>query len=143
MNLEPEQLEAVNAKTAYHRYVDIEAFTTSPIERTAPYIKYLINAWPYYRSRLLAPGRAYDSDDVGMLAIGGSAHCDILDLEDYVDRQGGEAYAEFVNWTLDSSPEDVAYWRGFGRGHSPRSVRRNRDQLAADIAESLEGIEPH
>lgn len=129
--------DVANDATSYREHLSIEAMLASPLDRTPPYMKYLVSAWPYYRARLGAPGRAYDIEDSGMLAIGGSAHCDLLDFEVWLSRQNGATKQEVYKWTMDSSPETIAYWRGFGRGHSPRSIRRERDRIATSASEAL------
>ena len=104
----------------YSRHIAIEHLITSPLDRTPAYYKYLMSAYLYYEARLAVPGRAYDTDDVGMLALGGSAHCDLMDLEVWLTRADDRTRETALAWALDASPEQVAYWRGLGRGHTPK-----------------------
>lgn len=108
--------------------------TESPLDRTSDYWRHIIAAYLYFRSRLFAPGRAYDSEDDGMLAIGGSAHCDVMDLDVKLGAASPEAKRTAVEWMLDSSPDDVAYWRKLGRGVSVRSTYRRRTDLVERLA---------
>lgn len=103
--------------------------TTSSLDRVADYWRHIIAAYPYFRSRLLAPGRAYDSEEDGMLAIGGSAHCDVMDLDVKLAGMSPQARQTAINWMDDTSPDDVAYWRKLGRGSSRWTIQRRRNEL--------------
>lgn len=93
------------------------------------YARYLISAYPYYRSRLLVPGRCYEDDNHGMLAVGGSAHLDIIDLDIYLSQSDSKSQQEALDWISGSSLELVAYWRGLGKA-SASTVKRRRDKIA-------------
>jgi hypothetical protein len=121
----------------YSRHIAIESLITSPLDRTPSYYKYLMSAYLYYEARLAVPGRAYDTDDLGMLALGGSAHVDLLDLEVWLASADDRTRSEALTWALDASPEQVSYWRGLGRGHSPRNVRRERESMAEQAAAGI------
>jgi len=121
---------------SYRRHQSIESQFSSPIERGPAYNKYLLSAYLYFRARLCVPGRAYDETDGGMLAIGGSAHCDILDLESFLAQQGDDDKDVAYYWMLDSSPDEVAQLRR-SRGYSRTSMQRKRQLLVAKAAESM------
>ena len=122
---------------SYRQYQEIDRLVTGPLDRANSWTRYLLNGYWYLRSRLNAPGRAYDTDDAGMLAIGGAAHCDVMDLDvrmrrEYAPPQRTTAY----EWSIDATPESVAYWRGRARdersaGRAAQAIRRERDALAA------------
>src|SRR5574338_616288 len=99
---------------------------------TDDYTKYVISAYPYFRSRLLISGRCYEDDNHGAMAIGGSAHSDIIDLDIWLSRQTAETRVEALDWMSGSSLEQVAYWRGFARGHKA-TVSRRMTKIARDI----------
>lgn len=92
------------------------------------YARYLISAYPYYRSRLLVPGRCYEDDNHGMLAVGGSAHLDIIDLDMYLSQKDESSQKEALDWICGSSLEMVAYWRGLGKS-SASTIKRRRDKI--------------
>jgi len=106
------------------REPDLSGFAGGP-----NYARYLISAYGYYRSRLLVPGRCYEDDNHGMLAVGGSAHLDIIDLDIYMSRQGDADKKEVMDWARGSSLEQVAYWRGLGK-NSASTIKRRRDKIA-------------
>ena len=95
------------------------------------YARYLISAYAYYRSRLLVPGRCYEDDNHGTLAVGGSAHLDIIDLDIYLSGKGADAINEAIDWIGGASLETVAYWRSLGKS-SASTIKRRRDKLAKD-----------
>lgn len=121
---------------SYRRHVAIEQQFSSPIERSPAYTKYLLSAYLYFRARLCVPGRAYDEDDSGMLAIGGSAHCDLMDLDNFLAAQGDADRRVAWYWMLDASPEEVAQLRR-SRGYSRTSMSRKRELLVAKAASSM------
>lgn len=97
-------------------------------EHSSNYQKYVISAYAYFRSRLLVPGRCYEDESRGMLAVGGSAHLDIIDLDIWMKSQPSEAEEEFIDWASGSSLEQTAYWRGLGK-YSASTIKRRRDKL--------------
>lgn len=121
-------------RDAYTRWQAIEAAVVSPLDRTPAFWKALITAYPYWRSRLAAPGRAYDSEEHGQLPIGGSAHADVMDLDVYLGSRDQRTRDEAVAMMGDSSPESVAYWRGLGRGSSRTTQWRRRNEIAEGAA---------
>jgi hypothetical protein len=129
-------------RISYQSWQAIQAAIDTPIDRTPPYWKYVMSAYLYFRSRLAVPGRAYDSEEHGMLAIGGSAHADIMDLEAFLAAEDDETRREAYDWTLDSSQERVSYWRGMGRGNSRQAISRRRNDLANEMGSQLNGQKP-
>ena len=123
-------------KLSYQTWLTVQRETQNPIEDFADYWKWILSCYPYFRSRLLAPGRAYDSEEDGMLAIGGSAHASVMDLDVKLKGMSKQAQDTAMRWMDDSSPDDVAYWRKLGRGHSPASVYRHRSELVEKLNES-------
>lgn len=121
---------------SYRRHAAIESQFSSPIERGPAYNKYLLSAYLFFRSRLCVPGRAYDSEDAGMIAIGGSAHCDIIDLETFLSAQADQDRQVAYYWMLDSSLDEVAVLRR-SRGYSRPTMTRKREELVARAADSM------
>lgn len=121
-------------RASYQTWVKVQQVVESPLDRVSAFWKYVMSAYLYYRSRLAVPGRAYDSDENGMLALGGSAHCDVMDLEVVVGRMSDEAKGDAYDWTLGSSQEQVAEWRKMGRGGSRQTLSRKRNELVEEIA---------
>lgn len=123
-------------RMSYQTWQTVQNIVESPLDRTAPYFKYILSAYLYYTSRLAVPGRAYDSDEYGMLALGGSAHVDIMDVEVAISRMSDAAKDDAYDWTMGSSQEQVAEWRKMGRGDTrDRSgISRRRDRLAEEIS---------
>lgn len=120
---------------SYQAWVKVQQVVESPLDRVGTFWKYVMSAYMYYRARLLVPGRAYDSDESGMLAIGGSAHVDLMDLDVVVGDMSDEAKGDAYDWTLGSSQEQVAEWRKMGRGGSGQStVSRRRTRMVEEIA---------
>ncbi len=113
-------------KRAYMEYL---AQNRQVVEETSDnYQKYVISAYNYFRSRLLVPGRCYEDESRGMLAVGGSAHLDIIDLDIWLKKQQPETEMEFLDWSGGSSLEQTAYWRGLGK-YSASTIKRRRDKL--------------
>lgn len=128
------QNEAMDKKV-YEEY--LTELSASQIEEgTSDYVRYVISAYPYFRSRLLVPGRCYEDDTHGMMAIGGSAHMDIIDLDIWLSSQSKSTMDEAVDWILGSSLEQIAYWRGFGKTHKG-TISRRRDRLADKAKDNL------
>lgn len=125
-------------RSSYQAWQAVEAVVGSPIDRTGPYWRYVISAYPYFRSRLCVPGRAYDSEEHGMLAIGGSAHCDVMSLDVYLASQSKELQDAAIEWMGDASQEKVAYWRGMGRGNSQQTISRQRNRLVREVADAID-----
>lgn len=121
-------------RASYQTWQAVEAAVVSPLDRTAAFWKYVLSAYHYFRSRLAVPGRAYDSDEHGMLAIGGSAHVDVMDLEVKLQGMSDDARGLAYEWTLDSSQEKVAEWRRMGRGYSQPTVSRRRKGLIENLS---------
>ena len=122
-------------RISYQTWQVVQAHVESPLDDTPAFWRYVISAYPYYRSRLFAPGRAYDTEEDGMLAIGGSAHCDVMDLDVKLHGMSAQARRTAVTWMMDSSPDDVAYWRKLGRGISTRTEYRRRNDLLDRLAQ--------
>jgi len=120
---------------SYRRHQSIEQQFSSAIERGPAYQKFILSTYLYWRSRLSVPGRAYDLDDGGMLPIGGSAHCDLMDLDNFLSQQSDADRSVAYYWALDSSPEEVAQLRR-SRGYSRSSMSRKRQVLAEKAASS-------
>lgn len=102
----------------------------TPIDKVSEYKKYLIRSYLYTRSRLMVPGRNYEDNDHGPLSAGGNAHVDIIDFDNWMEKQNGEDSVqmrrEALDWMRDSSLEQVAYWRGL-RHRS--TIKRRRDKI--------------
>lgn len=120
--------------TAYRRTPEIEAAAAHPLEYTPDWYKYMFSAYLYMRSRLLMPGRAYDTDETGMLSVGGSAHVDLLDIDVWLQAQPDETRMHALAWALDAGPEDVAYWRKLGRGYSRTTAWRHRSAIVSSVS---------
>jgi hypothetical protein len=103
-------------------------------EQTKEYQRYVLSAYPYFRARLLVPGRNHADEDSGTLAIGGSAHIDIIDLDIWLEKQNADIREEALHWIRGSSLEQTAYWRGLGKG-SRSTIKRRRDRIAQKSAE--------
>ena len=136
----PSNAEA-DDRVSYQTWVKVQQAVESPLDRVGSFWKYVLSAYMYYRSRLAVPGRAYDSDEHGMLALGGSAHTDVLDLEVHLGRMSEEARAMAYDWTLGSSQEKVVEWRKMGRGGSRQTLSRKRNELVEEIAVAVNGQE--
>jgi len=124
-------------RISYQTWQTVQATVETSLDRTPSFWKYVMSAYPYFKSRLFVPGRAYDSDEHGMLAIGGSAHADCMDLDVYLATQSKETQDAAIEWMGDASQEKVAYWRGFGRGNSQPSVSRQRSRIAEKVADAI------
>lgn len=125
----------------YRRYQAEEA-RYEAIEGRAGFnhwFKYLLSAYNYYRSRLLVPGRSYEDGDNGAIAIGGAAHCDLMDLEVWLGAQPAAARREAIDWAMDTSLEQVAYWRGMGRS-SASTIMRRRNRLVEAAAKAAASV---
>lgn len=116
-------------RMSYQTWQKVQAVVESPLDRTPTYFKYVLSAYMYFTSRLAVPGRAYDSDEYGMLAIGGSAHTDIMDVEVAIARMSDAAKDDAYEWTLGSSQEQVAEWRKMGRGE----LSERRTNLVSEL----------
>ena len=127
-----------DSATSYRLWQIAQNVVYSPMDRTSPYWKYVLSAYHYFRSRLTGPGRAYDTDDTGMLAIGGSAHCDIIDLDVWLAQQADNVRLGAYEMTLDASQEKVAYWRNYARGYSRQSVQRQREKIAVGATADID-----
>lgn len=123
-------------RVSYQTWQIVQAQVESPLDRVGNYWRHIISAYPYFRSRLLAPGRAYDSEEDGMLAIGGSAHCDVMDLDVKLGGMSAEALQTAVEWMDDSSHETIDYWRKLGRGSSRTTQWRRRSDLLQKLDET-------
>lgn len=127
-------------RVSFETWQRVQQTVESPVDRVGPFWKYVLSAYLYFRSRLAVPGRAYDSDESGMLALGGSAHCDVMDLEVKLATMSDQAKADAYEWTLGSSQERIAHWRGLigpKRGNSQPTISRRRNDLAEKIAVGL------
>lgn len=133
MNASNEETDRVS----YQTWQKVQQTVESSMDRTPSFWKYVLSAYLFYKSRLAVPGRAYDSDEHGMLAIGGSAHADVMDLELYIGRQSAETRTEAYDWTLDSSQEKVSEWRKMGHGISQQTVSRRRNRIVEDAAAAI------
>lgn len=122
-------------KGQYQNY--LKDTTTDFDERSDDYQKYVISAYPYFRSRLLVPGRCHEDDDHGSLAIGGSAHVDLIDLDIWLSKQNDLTRLEALDWINGSSLEQTAYYRGLGKS-SKSTIKRRRDKIAAKRSKSNE-----
>lgn len=118
-------------RESYTRWQAVEAVMT-PIDKVSEHAKYVIRSYLYTRSRLMVPGRCYEDNDHGPLSAGGNAHIDIIDFDNWLEKQDGEEGAtlrkETLDWMRDSSLELVAYWRGL-RHRS--TIKRRRDKILA------------
>lgn len=126
-----ESLVAVSDQQAYRRYQTqqaIENLLDSAVEYTSDYRRYVILSYLYVRSRLGVPGRSYESEYSGMLPLGGPAHCDVMDLDRWLEAEDSDKLRrDVMDWMLDASPEQVAYYRGLSRiPKSNLSERRSR-----------------
>lgn len=104
-------------------------------EYSTDYQRYVLSAYPYFRSRLLAPGRNHADEDSGSLAIGGSAHVNLIDMDIWLSRQPQQVREEALHWIRGSSLEQTAYWRGLGRS-SKSTIKRRRDKIAQNAAKN-------
>lgn len=121
-------------KRVYLDYLaELQQSTIEP--STSDYVKYVISAYAYFRSRLLIPGRCYEDDNHGAMAIGGSAHADVIDLDIWLSQQGKETIDEAVDWIKGSSLEQVAYWRGLGRKNRG-TISRRRKKIAISASKN-------
>lgn len=115
---------------AYRNYQINEALYSS-LEYSSDYRKYVIWSYLYIRSRLGVPGRSYESEYSGMLPLGGPAHCDVMDLDRWLVNEGTDRIRrDVIEWILDSSPEQIAYYRGLARAPKAPNISRRRKQLA-------------
>ena len=118
-------------------YADFIVQQSSPVPTTPThYQKYVIAAYAYFRSRVLIPGRCYEDESRGALAIGGAAHLDIIDLDQWMDRQNRETNDEMLDWIGGATLEQVAYWRGLGK-YSASTIKRRRDKIASRMAKDI------
>lgn len=106
-------------------------------DNSSDFQKFLISAYPYFRSRLLVPGRCHEDEDHGSLAIGGSAHLDIVDLDIWLSQQSDLVRLEVLDWVNDTSLEQTAYYRGLGK-YSKSTIKRRRDKIAENRSKSTE-----
>lgn len=104
-------------------------------EQSQDYQRYVLSAYPYFRARLLVPGRNHADEDSGMLAIGGSAHVDLIDLDIWLAQQPADIREEALYWIRGSSLEQTAFWRGLGKS-SRSTIKRRRDRIAEKSAEN-------
>lgn len=120
-------------RESYSRWLAVESVMT-PVDRISEYKKYIIRSYLYVRSRLMVPGRTYEDNDHGPLSAGGNAHVDIIDFDNWLEKQTGEDSAqlrrETLDWMRDSSLEQVAYWRGL-RHRS--TIKRRRDKIVKNV----------
>lgn len=105
-------------------------------EHVGDYFKYVISAYPYFKSRLLIPGRCYEDDNHGSMAIGGSAHADLMDLEQWLKGKDGNMREEILDWMRGSSLEQVAYWRGLGKNNKG-TISRRRSKIAQKATKDI------
>lgn len=130
----PDHRIPIDDRREYDNYV---AQMTGQIEMNpSDYTRYVISAYAYFRSRLLVPGRCYEDNNHGTLAIGGSAHADIIDLDKWLLKQNGNTSREALDWVKGSSLEQVAYWRGMGHGST---IKRRRDKIIRENAKNVGG----
>lgn len=129
MSMDNDQID----RDSYSRWLAVESVMT-PIDKVTEYKKYIIRSYLYTRSRLMVPGRTYEDNDHGPLSAGGNAHVDIIDFDNWMEKQTGEDSAqlrrEALDWMRDSSLEQVAYWRGL-RHRS--TIKRRRDKIVKNI----------
>lgn len=118
---------------SYQTWVKVQQTIESPLDRIGPHWKYVLSAYLYFRSRLFVPGRAYDSEEHGMLSIGGTAHCEVMDLDVKLSRMSKQAQRDACDWMLGTSQERIAEWRKMGRGESQSSISRRRSRLIEDL----------
>lgn len=129
--------KAINQQ-AYRAFQVHEALLFSSIEYQSDYRKYVIRAYHYIRSRLYVPGRSYESENFGPLSIGGPAHCDIMDLDNWLSHQGSEKISqEVLEWMSDSSPEEVAHARGMVRIPLKDTIKKRRQRIAQKTSENV------
>jgi len=129
-------MPSIEDKISYRNWQAIEAAVVSPLDRTPAYWKYVISSYLYVRSRLEVPGRAYDSEEHGAFAIGGAAHCDVVDLDQYIEATfDDKGKREVAAWMLDASQEKAAYWHSVARGSRvSRAEKRNASGTEAVAA---------
>lgn len=104
-------------------------------EQSSEYQRYVLSAYPYFRSRLFVPGRNHADEDSGSLAIGGSAHVDVIDLDIWLSKQPKHIVDEALVWMRGSSLEQAAYWRGLGKS-SVNRIKRDRDKIVENYMKS-------
>lgn len=104
-------------------------------DQSTDYQRYILSAYPYFRSRLLVPGRNHAEDAYGSIAIGGSAHVDLIDLDIWLSKQNDTVRTEALYWIRGSSLEQTAYWRGMGKS-SRSTIKRRRDKIAQNLTEN-------
>lgn len=126
-------------KEAYQVY--IRTLNQSVAEESNEYQRYILSAYPYFRARLLVPGRNHADEDSGMLAIGGSAHVDVIDLDIWLSKQSADVREEALHWIRGSSLEKTAYHRGLGKA-SRSTIKRRRDKIVRNSRENAtNGVE--
>ena len=119
-------------KESYARWLAVES-VMQPIDRVSEHGKYVIRSYLYARSRLMVPGRNYEDNDHGPLSAGGNAHVDIIDFDNWLEKQSNPTLRqEAIDWMRDSSLELVAYWRGL-RHRS--TIKRRRDKVLAKFTQ--------
>jgi hypothetical protein len=104
-------------------------------EESTDYQRYILSAYPYFRARLLVPGRNHSDDASGSIAIGGSAHIDLIDLDIWLSKQSAKVRLEALYWIRGTSLEQTAYWRGMGKS-SRSTIKRRRDKIVRNLAEN-------
>ena len=129
----PDMKVPIDDRREYRAYV--QQLTGEIDLSPSDYMRYVISAYAYFRSRLLVPGRCYEDNNHGTLAIGGSAHADIIDLDQWLSRQSPTTSIEALDWVRGSSLEQVAYWRGLGHGST---IKRRRDKIIEDGAKNID-----
>jgi hypothetical protein len=122
-------------KEAFQVY--LRTLNHSVQEQSNEYQRYVLSAYPYFRARLLVPGRNHADEDSGSLAIGGSAPVDVIDLDIWLSKQPAHIQEEALQWIRGSSLEQTAYWRGLGKA-SRSTIKRRRDKIVENYVKSTE-----
>lgn len=113
----------------------INEYAHPKIEQTSDWKKFIISSYLYARSRLGVPGRNYADNEHNVLPIGGLMHCELIDLDIWLQKKGDAAlHREVMDWINGASLEEAAYYRGFGKS-SRSTIMRRRNKIANRIAD--------
>jgi len=130
-------------RQAYRAFQAQEALLSSSIDYQSDYRKYVVRAYHYIRARLLVPGRCYESEDFGPMALGSPAHCDVIDLDVWLTKQDNSRLSEdALDWMCDSSPEEVAHMRSLVRIPLKDTIKKKRQRIIHRANADLSGIVP-
>ncbi len=117
-----------------YRTWQLNEYTNPKIEQTSDWIKYIISSYLYARSRLAVPGKNYSDNEHNLLPIGGSMHCEIIDLDRWLEKKSDpQLRQEVIDWINGASLEEAAYYRGFGKS-SRSTIMRRRNKIANKIS---------